>query len=113
MRGGAVPTVSTGSGSRARAGRVKDSFKARSYGRAVNSLKTLLLVLVALVLPSTATAATAPGYAPGQVIVKFRPSLPAAERSDALRDHGAALARTLPVARTAVARIPDGESVAD
>jgi subtilisin family serine protease len=77
----------------------------------VKSLKTLPLLLLALVLPSPASASAAPEYAPGAVIVKFRTGVQAAERRDALRDHGASLERPLPVARTVVARIPASEDV--
>jgi subtilisin family serine protease len=75
--------------------------------------QTLLVAAVALaaVLPSTALAQTTPaGYAPGEVIVKFRPGVrPAA----ALRGHGASVKRSLPVAGIVVAGLGPRVSVED
>jgi subtilisin family serine protease len=78
-------------------------------------LKTTLLaaVLALAALPATAFAhLTRADYAPGEVIVKFRTSVPAAGRTDALRDRRASLTRSLPVAGIVVAHVPGGVEAA-
>src|SRR5690242_21537449 len=77
-----------------------------------SAMLVALLAASAAALPSTAAAGTAPGaYAPGQVIVKFRPGVRASQRSAALRERGAAVDRALPLPRTFVAHVPSGAGV--
>jgi thermitase len=93
--------------------------------------KTTLIVTLAVagILPSTASAnpqggltplrvgaevgnsAQRAGYVPGEVIVKYLPGMPPAQRADVLRDRGASLRRVLPVGRTVLAGIPWGVGV--
>jgi fervidolysin-like protein len=76
----------------------------------------VVALLIAAALASAAKAGTPSvgqqaGYVPDEVIVKFRPGLPAAQRSDVLRDRGATLKRPLPLAGTVLTRIPSGDGV--
>ncbi len=87
-----------------------------SRAAAVRSLALAGLALAATAAPASAVPASADigrhaDYVPGQVIVKFRPGLPAGERADALRDRGAAQARRLPGGSAVVARLQSGEPV--
>ncbi len=87
-----------------------------SRAAAVRSLALAGLALAATAAPASAVPASADigrhaDYVPGQVIVKFRPGLPAGERADALRDRGAAQARRLPAGSAVVARLQSGEPV--
>ena len=75
-----------------------------------SKISAATLVLLAVALPATASAALKPApYVPGQVIVKFRPGTGAAERAKTLGT--ARVKRRLPVARTVLVRLPPDESV--
>jgi hypothetical protein len=70
-------------------------------------------LLIAAVMTGTARAdVPAPGdrpdYVPGELIVKFKPGVSAAERADAVADRDARLKRSLDVPQTALARVPGG-----
>jgi thermitase len=76
----------------------------------------VVALLVAVALPSGARAGLpadvqAIGYAPGELIVKFEPGVPAAQQADALHDRDARLKRSLPVARSALIRLPGGAAM--
>jgi subtilisin family serine protease len=80
-------------------------------GRRWAVLPAVSLVALA-VAPALASADThPPAYVPGEVIVKFRPGLSTAERTDALADRRARLARHPGVPRTVLARVPAGADV--
>ena len=72
-----------------------------------STLLVPVLALAAAALPSTAFAGAVDGYAPGELIVKFRQGVAPAERADALRARGARVERTLPLPRPALVRLPD------
>jgi subtilisin family serine protease len=76
----------------------------------------ILVFLIVVALAATASAAPPdpahrPAYVPGELIVKFKPGVSAAERADLVADRDARLARSLDVPRTALARVPAGGDV--
>src|SRR4051812_23044144 len=90
--------------------------KASSLGRAaaLAAVAFSAIAPAASALPGTASGAGSPerpAYAPGQVIVKFRPGVAPAQRADAVHDRRAARMRSLPPGRTIVARLAPGASV--
>src|SRR4051794_5316624 len=78
----------------------------------MNKTLTAALAAVAAAVPvARADAAPAPrpaDYAPGQMIVKFKPGAAAAT---SLRAHGARIERRLPVHGTVVVGLPEGQDV--
>jgi subtilisin family serine protease len=88
----------------------------RPGGRRRRAPIVALAVLVAVVVPAAARAdapriADRPAYVPGELIVKFKPGVSAAERADAVGDRDARLTRSLELPRTALARVPAGDDV--
>ena len=86
----------------------------RHTTRAVVALAVAMVI--AIQLPSDASAKPpAHGqtleYVPGELIVKFKPGLSAAQRRDALSDGRAGLERRLRVRRTVLASVPAGADV--
>jgi subtilisin family serine protease len=78
-----------------------------------------LVVSGLLIAAVPASAASAPpfeskhssGYAPGELIVKFKPGVASAERTDVLRERHADVEHSLPIPRTTLVRIPAGDDV--
>jgi subtilisin family serine protease len=80
----------------------------------MRSALLVAVLMLAAFLPSTAVADTSPpAYAPGQVIVKFRPGVRATGRTAALRARGATIDRALPMPRTYVAGLVPDAAVED
>jgi thermitase len=68
-------------------------------------MRILLSLALVAALPAAA-AAQGTDHVPGELIVKFRASVPASQRADALQGAGATVRHTLAVPRAVLARVP-------
>src|SRR4029453_4060253 len=84
-------------------------------GRAVAVLLALAaLACAALVAAQGAPAASATAeYAPGELIVRFKPGLRTTAQASIVASEGASLERRLAAQASAVVRLPEGTSVPD